>query len=520
MNEQVKRFLKNALLCVAASLAMRTVAVTFNTSLSLKMGQEGMGLYMLVMSVYNFAVTFATSGVHLAVSRRVSEAQAIGDSELTGQYVRHALLYATVFGTCASAALLLFAPQIGVHLLRDRRTVTSLRVLGLSMLPLALSTVLNGYFIARRKASYNAFLQVFEMTARIAFITLLLRVLLPLGLESACIGLVLGGVLAEIGSFGVLFVLFLLEKGKERVRKRTFQKGVMGELASVAMPIAASAYVRSGLLTMEHALIPTKIEKSGRTRKEALADYGVLQGMALPIVLYPTAILYAMSGLLIPEFAERSAVGRSDAVRSLCRLVLRLTVMFGFCCATVMTVFGEQLGTLVYRSPVAGQYVWALAPLLPVMFADHMTDAMLKGLGEQVWTMWVNIADAVISILLVILLLPIFGAKGYILVIILAEVLNFSLSFGRLLFKVKVKIYAFEWLFCPLCSAVGAALLTKVLLPIRADGSVRQMVLRMAFCIGAYLFCWSVLLCCEKWFSQNSRKIGKKERFMQENTYM
>ena len=51
MKTQVRQFLKNALLCIAASLAMRTVAVTFNTSLSLKMGEEGMGLYMLVMSV-------------------------------------------------------------------------------------------------------------------------------------------------------------------------------------------------------------------------------------------------------------------------------------------------------------------------------------------------------------------------------------------------------------------------------------------------------------------------------------
>ncbi|MBO7150647.1 MAG: polysaccharide biosynthesis C-terminal domain-containing protein, partial [Clostridia bacterium] len=395
-----------------------------------------------------------------------------------------------------------------------------LRLLGISMLPLSLSTVLNGYFIARRKASYNAFLQVFEMTARISFITLLLHFMLPRGLESGCMARVLGGVLAEIGSFAFFFALFVVQKGKEKRKKQKANAAVLKDLASVAMPIAASAYVRSGLLTLEHALIPVKIEQSGRSRKEAVADYGVLQGMALPIVLYPTAILYAVSGLLIPEFAERGSMGRHDAVRSLCRTVLRFTAMFGFGCALVMAVFGEQLGTLIYRSSVAGQYVWALAPLLPVMFLDHMTDAMLKGLGEQVWTMWVNIADAVISVVLVILLLPVFGAKGYILVIILAEILNFSLSFGRLLWKVKVKIYAFDFLLCPLLSAALAAMLTKSLLPDQGIGGVWQMALRIAFSIGAYGICWYTLSFCEKKYLQNPQRKPKKERFMHKNALL
>ncbi|MBO5789854.1 MAG: polysaccharide biosynthesis C-terminal domain-containing protein, partial [Clostridia bacterium] len=180
----------------------------------------------------------------------------------------------------------------------------------------------------------------------------------------------------------------------------------------------------------------------------------------------------------------------------------------------------EQLGTLIYRSSVAGQYVWALAPLLPVMFLDHMTDAMLKGLGEQVWTMWVNIADAVISVVLVILLLPVFGAKGYILVIILAEILNFSLSFGRLLWKVKVKIYAFDFLLCPLLSAALAAILTKSLLPDQGIGGVWQMALRIAFSIGAYGICWYTLSFCEKKYLQNPQRKPKKERFMHKNALL
>lgn len=52
---------------------MRAVGVAFNVYLSAKIGAAGMGLYSLIMSVYTFAVTFATSGINLAVTRVISE---------------------------------------------------------------------------------------------------------------------------------------------------------------------------------------------------------------------------------------------------------------------------------------------------------------------------------------------------------------------------------------------------------------------------------------------------------------
>jgi len=150
----------------------------------------------------------------------------------------------------------------------------------------------------------------------------------------------------------------------------------------------------------------------------------------------------------------------------------------------------------------------------------HMTDAMLKGLGEQVWTMWVNIFDSVISIVLVVLLLPIFGAKGYILVIILAEILNFSLSFGRLLYKVKVKLYAFDWLFCPLASAVLASMLTELLMPQGGGTGAWQMILRIVFCAVSYALVWCILSFCERFYTQKGQRKPKKGRFTHINALL
>ena len=56
---EFRRYVRNALVLVAASLLMRSVSLGFNAYVSGKIGAEGMGLFSLIMSVYGFAVTFA-----------------------------------------------------------------------------------------------------------------------------------------------------------------------------------------------------------------------------------------------------------------------------------------------------------------------------------------------------------------------------------------------------------------------------------------------------------------------------
>ncbi len=489
---KTKRFLQNALVVAFAALAMRTVAVWFGAFVSGRVGKEGMGIYSLVMSVYNFAITLATSGVHLAVTRTVSEALGKGNEAEAKRAMRHSLLYAAAFGSLSGGILLLFAKPIGVGFLRDLRTVPALRVLGISMLPFSLSSAMNGYFIARRKARYNAAAQVFEQAVRIFAITFLLTLALPKGLEYATLAMVLGGVLAEVLCFAFMGVAYLLDSRKIKggIEKKV-EISMLKTLFSIAGPVAFSAYIRSGLLTVEHALIPLSIEKFGRTRAQALADYGLLQGMALPIVLYPSALLFSVAGLLVPEFAERKAKGEKEGILSLCKKTFAVTSAFGFGAATLLLTFSRELGMLAYRSFETGDYIFALAFVLPIMFLDHVTDCALKGVGEQLWTMWVNIADAIVSILLVMLLLPKMGIFGYVLVIILAELVNFGFSYGRLLFVTGYRPHLRRELLLPAASAVTAYFLTRLLLPMDStSASLVWTVLRMVFCASVYIFCY------------------------------
>jgi len=98
-----------------------------------------------------------------------------------------------------------------------------------------------------------------------------------------------------------------------------------------------------------------------------------------------------------------------------------------------------------------------------LMYLDTVTDSLLKGMGEQVYTMKVNIADASISLILVKLLVPEFGINGYIAVLYIAELINFSFSAARLIKRCNFKFKIFKWYAMPVISLVATAQISTTL---------------------------------------------------------
>ncbi len=474
---EFKRFVRNALLLVGSSLLMRTVSLAFEAYTSQKVGAEGMGLFSLIMSVYGFAVTFATSGVSLAVTRLVAEALGEGRRDEVRAVMHRATLYALLFGGIASVVLFSCAAPIGNVLLGDARTIPSLRLLSVALVPIALSSVYSGYFQAVRRVSRNAATQLFEQGLRILFTVWGLMALAPAGLAYACLALVGGSAIAELSSFFFIFLQYLLDRRRHFARGEEIQNtrppaksGIWGRIFGITLPLAASTYVRSGLLTVEHLLIPIMLAASGLGRGDALASYGILHSMAIPLVLYPAAIPSAFAGLLIPEMAESAVRGEKRRIRYMTERALGATLVFSVAAAGILIASSAEFGSVFYGNEEAGRFIRLLAPAVVLMYLDHVTDAILKGLGYQVYSMWVNIADALLSILLVLLLLPRFGAVGYVAVIALAELFNFSLSILRLVRAVPFRLSLVRYLLFPLIAIIGATTLTSLLLPTGGTG--------------------------------------------------
>ena len=480
-----KRFLINGALLTAVGIAMRTVSLFFNAYVTRAVGAEGVGLYTLVMTVYNFGVTFATAGISLTVTRLVAKAKGEGRSSDVTRILLGAVLYALIFSALASCVLFFGGNILAEHVLSDARAGISLRILAPSLIPLAMISVFSGYFIGVRKVGFNAATQILGQVFKICATVWLLSRSIGLGPEQAARTLAIGTTATEILCFVFIFAEFLLE----RRGKGGAMPPAISEVGAVAAPLAVSAYVRQALLTVEHVLIPSCLRKKGLGVSRALSAYGILHGMALPMVIYPMATLSSFAGLLVPELAEAKAEGDRAAMERITSRSLSVTVSYAVVTAVMLLVFSEPLGYVVYSSSDAGYYVAVLSLAVPIMYLDHVTDSVLKGIGEQVYSMWVNVTDSLLSIFLVLFLIPRMGIMGYALIIIIMEGYNFILSFGRLRRKIRIRVNFCRCALLPFVSSLLASVLTKFLFISQGSSAT----LGVMICTAVFSLCATVL---------------------------
>ncbi len=452
MNRKMQRFLRDTAVLGLASLLIRFVGIAASRFLSLRIGDAGMGLCTLVGSVGGFAATVATAGVGFAVTRLYPVKRARGEIRSAREVVGAAILIALCLGLVSALLLFCLAEQIGGRLLGNPETVPALRALSLSLPFMALSGALSGYFIAVRRSRIGAVVRVGEQILRFSLLPLLLSLLAPRGLRFSCLAVVLASGISEGVSCLFFGICFLTRRG----RAAKPSGAVVREVSQTAFPMLTSSLVRSGLTTIEHLLIPHALTFSGKDRTAALASYGILASMALPISLLPMSFLSAAASLLVVECAERSAGRDRTAIAELASRALSAALAIGIGCATLLLLLGARLGDALGGGSELTDYLYLLAPAVPLMLVDHVTDAILRGIGEQVYTMWVNIADSLLSILLVVLLLPPLGARGYTTVILLAEVFNLSLSLGRLIRTTGVRVDLLRALLPPLLGGLLA----------------------------------------------------------------
>jgi stage V sporulation protein B len=462
-----RRFLWQALLMTGVSLLLRSVGVSAQVIIASRIGAEAVGISSLIGGVYGFAVTLALSGIQFGTTRQMAECLGRGDLPMAHQTMRCCIAHALGFGLFSGSILFLGAPQIAQIWLRDLRTVTSLRIMALTLPAVSLAVCFSGYFVAVRRVYKSATVQVMEEILRVGLTLALLGRMVSGGLEYALLALALGGMMADLFSGLVLYLLYRHDRRRYLALPPSHAPlppfaATARRLLALTLPVAVAAYARSGLITLEHMLIPIGLQSFGQTHAEALSSYGMVQSMALPVLLFPCALTGAFAGLFVPELTEAHVRGEWVRIRYMMERVFSLTLLYAIGASGLMIAFSYELGMALYDSREAAEFIRLLAPLIPVMYLDSATDAMLKGLGQQVYSMKVNIIDALISVLLVWVLTPRMGIMGYVVTIYVTELLNAALSIVRLFNVISPRPRIVAWVITPLVSIVAATSLTRL----------------------------------------------------------
>ncbi len=425
------RLIYNTALLTGSSLLMSCIGMAFQVWLVGRIGSAGIGLYQLVLSVTNLLATFAISGIRFATTRLVAEEIGGDEASGIGSAMRRCLAYGAFFGLAAGAILWFLAEPIGFLWIGDARTVLSLRISALGMPCVSLCASVSGYFTACGRVWKPTLVHLAEQLSGIALVAAALGLAPAADIEKSCAAVTLGRLAADWISLLLMLLAYHLDR-RRHYGERTPGTRLTARMLKIALPLAVSAYARSALTTFQHLLVPRGLKSAGYSADGALSGYGTIQGMVLPILLFPSCVLSAVAELIVPELTEAQVRREGGAIRRTSLGLIRLSAVFSGAVGLFMFLFADILGQAVYHSAEAGPYIRILAPLVPVMYTDMTVDGCLKGLGQQVWSMGINILDALLGLLLIWQLLPRYALTAYIGILYATELFNFALSLGRL----------------------------------------------------------------------------------------
>lgn len=425
------RFIYNTTLLTASTLLMRCIGCAFQVWLAGRIGSAGIGLYQLMGSAGGLAVTFAVSGIGFGTMRLVSEELGQGSSRSAGRAVLCCLGYALFFGCLAGLVLYRFAEPIGFLWIKDGRTVLPLRIMAWEMPFIALSAVFSGYFTACGRVGRSTAAALGQQLLTVGLTYLLLQKVSYGDIAQNCACITLAGTVSEAVGCAVLGLLYLIDR-MTHDRSGSCAEDLLPRLLHISLPLAVSAYTRSGLNTLQHMLIPSGLRKSGLTAAQALSAYGIVHGMTMTVIYFPTCILYVVAQLLIPDLTETQVQGSCGRITRICTKMLRLAMIFSTAAAVVLFLSAERIAIGIYQTSQVADYIRIFVPIVPMIYMDIIVDGCLKGLGQQMWSMGINIVESACSVILTYLLIPRFGIMGFVWVVYFNEIFNFVLSFGKL----------------------------------------------------------------------------------------
>ncbi len=452
--ENRSNILINTLIMTAVNLIMRSVSVSFNVYLTNRIGQAGIGLFQLIMSVYSLGVTFSCAGMRLAVTRTAVGLMCDKSADVYTA-VKKCIRFACLIGILIASVLLIFSDFIASTVLSDASCAVPLKILSLSLPFISMSSALGGYLTAQGAIAPYGVIQFIEQLSKIGAVIFFLSLFSSADSQKSCIAVVAGMTVSEVVSFLLATGLFKLLCKPQKNREKSFR---LSSLLRIALPDAAGTCARNILLTIEHILIPRQLKLSGVSSDEALSAYGALHALVMSVLLYPSAILTSFSSLLLPEMAKKHELGQHKSIAEACEKVIRMTLIFSIGTAGIFMIFAHGVAELANLNAECVQFITVLAPLVPVMYLDMAVDAMLKGLDQQIYSMRYNIIDSALCVIMVIFLLPPFAVKGYIFVLYISEIINFTLSIMRLIKVAEVKVHISDCLLKPIiCLVIPSA---------------------------------------------------------------
>lgn len=399
-------FYKDTFTLTVSNLTTGVFGFIFSIVLSRSLGAEGMGLYGLIMPIYDLFLCLISAGMVTAVSKVTAVYYSKNDYINLNRTADVVLSMESIWALVVATLVFINAEFICTTLIKDPRAVHAVRAMCPALVFIALSSTLKGYFYGISSIRTPAFIDICEKASRIIIMLSLIKVLSLKTLGETVTGAYLTLTTGEFISLVLLYALFVVKK--KRLRSYSFKKEdkiqLLFDILVISFPLCINGFLSTGLNTISTLIIPRRLMAAGFDYASALSLIGKFRGMAFTIIFFPIIVVNSVSTILVPDLSKSSSSGDYWAMESRVNEVVRFAFLLGLGALAICQLIPDSLGMLLYKRNDLGNFIKFISWCAPITYMVVVSYGILNGLGKQK-TLLMN---SVIASLLEIVLLYVF----------------------------------------------------------------------------------------------------------------
>lgn len=441
--KKINPLITGTIILTVTGFASRFIGFFYRIFLSRTFGPENIGIYQLISPVMALAYSLSAAGFQTAISRMTATACAghmqpgkrqRGKSTSAGNAGSFAvpaagILLSLFLSLVIAAFVYLRSEEIAARFLLETRCAPLLKILSLSFPVSAIHSCVNGYFYGQKKAGFPAFSQLFEQIVRVGSVMFLCSACLAdeasktPDISLAVTGMVIGEAASAVLSLFCLWYCFQKAKRHSAAAKELSIPALFPRLLILAVPLSAGRVIQNLLQSIEAIAIPDRLRMFGLDNAAALSEYGILTGMSLPFILFPTALTGSIAVMLLPAVSEAQALHEEHTIARAVRRSVHYCLLLGFFFLGFFLLFGPALGKYVFHQEKAGSYLQILGFICPFLYMNSTLSSILHGLGKTVRSFFYGVASLLVRLAFVFFCIPVFGIRGYLWALLASQLL-------------------------------------------------------------------------------------------------
>lgn len=454
-------FLEGTFIATFAIILVKIMGALYGIPFYSIIGEEGGTLYSYAYNVYNLFLNICTAGIPLAISKMISEYNALDMLRTKEKCYKLAKKIIFIVSIISFFLMFVFAEGFAYLIIGDieggnsiNDVVLVIRTISFCLLIIPYLSVLRGYLQGHKFIAPTSYSQVFEQVVRIAVILMgsyitinVLNKSVSTGVAVAVSGAFFGGLVAS------LYLMIKIHRNKKEfnkdckiIKKAISDKAIIRKIISYSIPFIIVSIATDIYGITDMTLIIKGLYKLGYTANESELISSIISTWGVKICMIINSLAIGLSSSLIPHIVDSNVKREYKEVNKKIIESINIIILVGLPLSIGIAYLSKPIYFMFYGESVYGGGILKLLVFASLFASLHIVlNMILQALNKFKYVYINTIAGFLINALLDIPLMILFNKIGLpayygaIVSTLIGYTISFVISFIVLKKSFKVK---------------------------------------------------------------------------------